>query len=386
MPEIGYQEVDLTTAFCRLNADVTVITSTMVSPGSRKIVTKCYESGESNFRNAKIVRFAPDFSFGPNVYSSRVTALLERIQPDFCILMAPGKIFGTKAFCRFLGGRRISIFQENSEDGRSQGVGSFKGGVRYWLDRFVRWPTFSRVVLASDRVVCNVPETKHLLRQWLTADAIKALGYRGVDLRLGFDPQQFFFSADERSKRRRMLHVADDEILVATCTRATRGKRLEAVMDEVHNLRKAGLPVRYVLAGVMDDQYGTELRKYAAARFDDGSVQCLSVLSHDDMSGFCSAADIGLWPQAAISIQQAMGTGLPIVLHGRGSVSHLLQHGVNGWYVHDGDNWNSQLLPAVKYLMSLSIYERARFRSETIRINSSYLSYDKVALEMISGF
>ena len=99
-----------------------------------------------------------------------------------------------------------------------------------------------------------------------------------------------------------------------TCTRATAKKKLEEVMSAVSGLRAQGVAVRYVLAGLLEDEYGARLREYAAAQPDPSAFVLLPVLGHTEMRKLFSACDLGFWPQAAITIQQAMGTGLPVVL------------------------------------------------------------------------
>src|SRR5207244_7969164 len=103
--------------------------------------------------------------------------------------------------------------------------------------------------------------------------------------------------------------------------------------DVVSRLRRRGLALRYVLAGLLDDDFGQSLRRLVAEQADPSAFLLSPMLGHDEMRVVFSAADLGFWPRAAITIQQAMGTGLPVVLRDMPNVSHLLTSGENGWYV-----------------------------------------------------
>ncbi|TMK57573.1 MAG: glycosyltransferase family 4 protein [Actinobacteria bacterium] len=97
-----------------------------------------------------------------------------------------------------------------------------------------------------------------------------------------------------------------------------------------------------------------------------------------------SACDLGFWSQAAISIQQAMGTGLPVVLHDGPTVSHLVTEGTNGWYVASGEDPGNALSRAVESLSAGTLEERLERRKALAVLNRRYLSYDRIAEEMVS--
>ena len=98
-----------------------------------------------------------------------------------------------------------------------------------------------------------------------------------------------------------------------------------------------------------------------------------------------SACDLGFWPQAAITIQQAMGTGLPVVLRNRPSVGHLVASGRNGWYVQPHETLAQAMATAIEHLRIPTSGERLSQRRARADFNLSCLSYDEIALEMLQG-
>jgi glycosyltransferase involved in cell wall biosynthesis len=249
--------------------------------------------------------------------------------------------------------------------------------------RLVKQPAYRRVVRHADRVILNVPETQEIVRPWLGSEEQEELRRKAVQLRLGFDPAVFFFDPGERSAWRSEHGISSDELVLVTCTRATPSKRLEDVIDAVSRLRGHGHALRYALSGLLDDSYAQTLRAHAARQPEPDAFLLLPLLDHDGMRVLFSGCDLGFWPQAAITIQQAMGTGLPVVLRDRPTVSHLLKPGVNGWYGRSDESTEQLVAPALSALGDRSGGDTER--SATAALNREYLSYDGIAVEMLSG-
>jgi glycosyltransferase involved in cell wall biosynthesis len=383
-PEIGYQEVDLAAAFSRLGADVLVVTSTRPSRNARAIVKRGYPEGPTHGPGYRVLRLRPKVVVGTNVLGCKVLPVVQDFAPDHVVLVGPGKLFGLDLFASpSAPWRRIALIQDNRDDGRSSGPLP-KRALRAVVQRAVKQPAYRCVVRNADRIVLSVPETREIVSGSLGAAERDRLAETAVELHLGFDPERFYFDAEARRRWRANHEVGDDEIVLVTCTRATRSKRLELLVDTTSRLRMKGLPVRYVLAGLLDDVYGRELRE-RVARLDDASgVLLLPVLRQEEMRALFSACDLGFWPRAAISIQQAMGTGLPVVLPRKPNVSHLLLGGRNGWYVEAEQSLDVVIGDAIGELRAGKIAARPETRDATARFNRDYLSYDRIAVEIVS--
>src|SRR5207248_9780544 len=131
--------------------------------------------------------------------------------------------------------------------------------------------------------------------------------------------------------------------------------------------------------------YGRRLRSHVTSQPDPTAFMLLPVLRHDEMRQLFCACDVGFWPRAAITIQQAMGTGLPVVLKRSGTASHLVKRGRNGWYVELGEAPEHVLAMAIRSLSRLTTEELLTRRGKIGDLNRSYLSYDLIALGMING-
>jgi glycosyltransferase involved in cell wall biosynthesis len=334
----------------------------------------------------EVVRLAPKLTLGPNVLGCKVLPAIRDFAPDHVVLVGPGKLFGLELFSSHAPPwRRIAIVQDNSEDGRSRGGAAPSMWLRAVAHRLVKQPAYRRVVRNADRIVLNVPETREIIRPWLGASEREMLSEKSLELRLGFDPEKFRFDLERREQWRRRHAVEENEILLVTCTRATPDKRLEDVIGSVSRLRAQGLPLRYVLAGLLEDGYGRMLRDHAVTQRDPAGFVLLPMLGQEEMCELFSACDLGFWPRAAITIQQAMGTGLPVVLRNKPNVSHLVVPGRNGWYVEPDETLEEVLATAIGELSSLSAEERTSRRTDYADFNRSYLSYDVIALETVGS-
>ena len=382
-PEIGYQEVDLAAAFRRLGAGVLVVTSTRPSRNAQAVVHGAYPAGLTQTPGYAIVRLEPRLVVGTNVLGCKVLPVIEDFAPCHVVLVGPGKLFGLDLFAsESAPWTRIAILQDNSDDGSSDGPGA-KRLLRAAVHRVIKRRAYRRVVRNADRVVLNVPETRDIVSKWLNGRDCERLSAKVIELRLGFDPETFFFDLEGRRRWRDEHEIDDEEILLVTCTRATPEKRLERIVDAASRLRGRGLAVRYVLAGLTEDDYARRIRDRVTQLDDPGGYVLLPTLRHDEMRQLFSACDLGFWPRAAITIQQAMGTGLPVVLRNTLSVRHLVKRGRNGWYVESHETFEQVLQEAVASLHRHTAPERNDDRQATAAVNRDYLSYDKIALEMV---
>lgn len=383
-PEVGYQEVDLAKAFARLGARVRVVTSTCLSPNARTVVADDYEPGTTHRDGYELVRLPPRLTIGPNILGCDVLPAVAAFTPTHVVLVGPGKLFGLELFSPpSAPWQRIAIVQDNSEDGRSRVQGRVQRRARALATRLVKRPAYRKVVENADRIVLNVPETRGIVDSWLTPTGREALAAKSLELRLGFDPDVFGFDGIVRDEWRRLHGIGRDELVLVTCTRATPAKRLEDVFEVVSSLRARGLSLRYALAGVLNDSYGEHLRRRAAGQPDPDAFLLFPALPHDQMSELFSGCDLGYWPQAAITIQQAMGTGLPMLLPLTPTVSHLLTEGRNGWYVTPSRTLDQMLVDTLAELHTLEPRDRLGAREASAAFNRSYLSYDRLAFEMI---
>jgi glycosyltransferase involved in cell wall biosynthesis len=388
-PELGYQEVYLARSFVRLGHHVRVFTSTSISPTARRVVREPYQPGLTADADAgfEVLRLRSRISVSANVLAPGLRAAVMAFGPDIVLIIGLAKLYPGSLLCEEIAARAaiVTVFGDARDyvDASTPGL-----RLRFFLQRLlfqlVKRPLYRRAVRFSRRLVMNHAETARIILEQLRPEEQALFRERSVDLTLGYDPGEFYFRSEDRDAVRERLGVAPNEVLLVTCTRVNRRKNLESVVALVSRLATEGIRVRYLIAGFLQDSYEADFRAYVARQPEPALFLCLPFLGHDETRKIYCAADVGIWLKAAISIQEAMGTGLSVVLEDREIVCHLVEHGVNGWYFAPG-RLGETLRAVLEELSRESPGQRAARRQNVLARNEARLSYDSLARRMIEG-
>ena len=180
---------------------------------------------------------------------------------------------------------------------------------------------------------------------------------------------------------RKSLGIDSDVSLFVTATRVNASKKLEQVVDAISDLIDKGLKLKYIIIGFHNDEYGKQLKKYILDKKCIDHIEVFPFMSHNKLRQFYCAADIGIWTKAAISIQESMGTGLPILTKKRESLTHIINENLNGWFYND--DLLSSMNDAVKSIHNKSSKLSLERRKDLAKINKENLSYDIISKKII---
>jgi glycosyltransferase involved in cell wall biosynthesis len=144
------------------------------------------------------------------------------------------------------------------------------------------------------------------------------------------------------------------------------------------------MDIHYILIGLHNDDYAKEITDRVKEQPHLGIFHLYSFLNHHEICKFYSIADIGVWTKPAISILEAMGTGLMILLEDKPSVNHLLDIGVTGLY-YKKDHFDSSLRETCKQVVSINKEKRKLNREKIARLNSERFSYSVIAKKILDS-
>lgn len=338
MPEIGYQEVYLARALAKKNHDVRVFTSTAVSPTGSKIKKEPYEAGLTKDRSYgyEVQRLKPVFKKGAKVYARGLKKQLLTFDPDIVLCVAISKFFPIPVFLGKRPYKSIGIFGDSDEYINIGGKSALRYRLYQLSFKILKGTIYSLVLRNADKIVANIPETKNFIANVAIGSSFKNNESKIERLYLGFDDNEFYFEKESR-ERLRLKYQLENSLALITATRVTPKKNLEKVIDLFDNLIDKGIKLKYFIIGFQGDPYSEGLKEYINSKNNPKSFICLPFLSHSELRSYNSMADYGLWLKAAISIQEAMGTGLRVILPKKDSVNHLLDEGVNGFYFEEAD-------------------------------------------------
>ena len=383
MPEIGYQEVHLAKAYARLNHEVKVFTSAASVKLGGSINQLKYRVG--NTKDPKygydIIRL-PSVSFKSKSLPKGLKKNVEQFKPDLIVILGVAKMFPYALLNKHVynNTKVVSVYGDAKE---YLDRGTFKQNLKSLIHdigyKTIKYPLYKKALKYNHKLILNIPETEQLFHDFLNPKEKEVLQSKKVMLNLGYDPDEYYFNENDRHDLRAQLGINENEIVLITSTRINKRKNLEQIITLVDKLNAEGKNVSYILIGFLNDSYERELKDFISSLKSANKFKCFPFLSSKEIRKYYCAADAGIWLKAAISIQEAMGTGLPVILENKPSVNHLLSDGENGWYFNK-ENFNSIILKAVEQL-EVKKTNRAHLSTE----NSKKLSYDAIAQKIIDS-
>ncbi|MDX2173150.1 MAG: glycosyltransferase family 4 protein [Bacteroidota bacterium] len=383
MPEIGYQEVHLAKAYARLGHTVKVFTSTASVNLGGDIANLNYKKGVSidTKYNYEIERL-PSLSFKSKALPFGLKRSVAAFKPDVLVILGVAKIFPAALLSKhFFGNVKIVSVYGDAKEYLDRGT--FQQKIKTAIHEFgystIKYPLYRKAIKYGDKLILNIPETNQLFLDFLKGKDKVNFESKKVMLNLGYDPDEYYFKNEDRISVRKELNIKDDEIVIITSTRVNKRKNLEQIIQLVSKLNVLGKKVTYIIVGFLGDEYEQELKLFINKQPFPNAFKCFPFLNAKEIRKLYCAADAGMWLKVAISIQEAMGTGLPVILENKSSVNHLIEDGKNGWFFTK-DTFND-IIEKVVNLLS----ENNTNREQLTTNNAKMLSYDVIAKKILDS-
>lgn len=175
-------------------------------------------------------------------------------------------------------------------------------------------------------VYCYTPDTIGRIKPFLAGAPAEVLP-------LSYDPAVFFYSDELRQQERRRLGFAETDTVLVTAGKAYHTKRIDLLVEAFDRLASRYPNLHLVIAGMLSGSGSESVRAAINASPYRDRITSLPILPANELNSLLNASDIGTWPlMPAITIQQAMGTGLPVILPKNDLVGHLLRSEDSGTY------------------------------------------------------
>ncbi len=329
LPDMGYIEVHLARALIISGHKITVVTSSAV-PQYVASLQKKLLPGFANDGAIAIIRLKPAFALGQIVISSGLNKHVSASKPELILVIGLGKRFPKPVFdvnCRIL-----TLLGDNDY---SYAKGSTLNRLKSkLLFRFLKKSTYEKAVLKSAAIVAYTPESFEAAAALMSEKYKKSLLAQNHFISLGFWPDEFHIISSQRDPLRTSMGFDPNQIVLITATRVVPEKRLEKVFDLINQL-----PINYVwlVVGGNNSPYCQEFETAAGKAFGE-RFRMLSFRDRSNLNGLYNMADIALYTTPAISIFEALGTGLPCMLPDKKSLSHILVSAFNGFYYDEPSN------------------------------------------------
>lgn len=314
----GYQEIGLARSLAQ-DYEVHVITSDQVNPIftdehlGRIGRPRRYTELTGKYCDANIIRL-PSRHVRAMAFNRRVGSTLAALDPDIVIQMMPGQIMPSLA-TRASGGKpRAVIFGDNRamwaylspfQQKVKEVVFTLTKGLVYWL-----------TVRKAAVVLCYTQDTRNRLRKFFS-------GVPSHLLPLAFDDEIFRYDQRLRDEVRAEFGFTESTRVFLLVGKYKREKRFEEFIEAFGELRRGGSDSRLLVVGPSLEQLRGVLD---SSSLTGGAVIVAPFADHARLNALMNAADVGIWPaMPAITIQQAMGSGLFVVINDDDLVGHLVQ-------------------------------------------------------------
>lgn len=375
----GYQETALVTALSKI-ADVEVIAGNRVSPAfsdehlAALGVSRVYEPTVRSVERDVLVSRLPVRERRSMVWSSQARRLLKQAHFDLVVQVMPGQLLPLAATlwtprdCP-----KVALYGDNSA--MWSALSPWQQKTKWLLFALTKGLLYSMVNRRARRVYNYTPETLQRLSRFQPSD-------RAELMPLTYRPDTFFQADALRSAWRSELGFADSDVVVATAGKFNAYKELERLLAAFKEAARGEPRLKLALAGSDDSAYAQRLRRQVA---DDALLSSrttfVGFLEAQALNGFLNAGDIGVWPKLpAVTIQQAMGTGLFVVLPRNNWVGHLLKDDSVGCYF---DPREQGALSAALMSACATVNWGPQSRSARSQ-NNQWLSADGIAVRLLA--
>lgn len=317
IPSMGYLEVHLANVFHKLNHEIKVFTSRVV-PSYVKSVGKLTDDTPY-----EIVRLKTSFSLGQMVKSKYLTAAVQKFEPELVICIGLGKLFPKPIYqIKNKNFRLITLLGDNEETYTAKGyTKKLKNSL---LQQFVKKTVYLLAIKKSDVLFPYTPSTIDIICRFVNAKYAEILKSKSHQISLGFDEEHFFYDEVERNEQRKQLGISAHETLLITATRVVPEKGLEKIIDLVDIVNKNGVHINYLIVGFQEDEYSKKLKEYIAQKEHKNRIICKPFATTSQTRKYYNAADTAIFNRAAISIFEALATGLFLLLPQQKNISHIL--------------------------------------------------------------
>lgn len=316
LPKLGYLEVHLAQALVKLGHGVSVVTSAAVPDYVQQKISENPQVGVKTEQGVVIHRLRPIVQLGQLVWAPNVRKTVLTTTPDLVIAIGLGKVFP----CGALQNSRYKLAVLLGDNSHTYAVKSVKQRV---IQQLVKRPVYEKGIRKATRIFSYTPETVAVVEPWVSASAAQHLKQNTVEISLGFNRDTFFYDHNVRTEVRNELGVSDRETLLVSSGRLSANKNYTPWIEAVEELVAKGELIKCLLIGVGDDAGSRAIQERIAGGSAASAFIYRPFMSSENLNRHYNAADVGFWPITAISVFEALGTGLQLVLPPSPSLRHL---------------------------------------------------------------
>jgi glycosyltransferase involved in cell wall biosynthesis len=321
VPNLGYQENGWIKALVHYGLEVKVVASLDCAKEFKGLSNqKEYRPGIWKQGGFELQRVSPCLNFRSMIWARGMKKVIGDFAPDVLIVFGVGQLLPAAGvlYKKKFDYKLICIFGDNPMwRSRNPVTGklTLKGRLVDIAFRLFKKPLYAKTIEVADTIGYNTdPATKDILRNCLSPSK-QYLTNKMISLPLGFEGDVFYYSAEQRAEKRSQLGIKNDDRVFIYVSRVQPKRHLETLIDSLKTIMLSKDSVKLMIVGFLGDSYEAQLKEYISKQGIEKRVICLKLANRNELNAFYNAADIGVWHLLpTITLVEAMGTGLPIVI------------------------------------------------------------------------
>ena len=325
----GYQETALSRALVNY-CDVTVVASDRVNPifTDQHLghigVSRRYKNLDCVEHGVRVRRFRSLELRSMLVSTSAIRHLMAE-HWDAVIQAMPGQVLPAFGNLASPSSAHVVLYGDNSA--MYANLSTLVAGAKRTMFYLTKGPMYWAVNRKADVVYGYTPNTQKLIDRIPSRSECRLLP-------LSYDQSAFFYSDSLREETRRRFGFDESDFVVVAPGKPQKQKKLDELLEFFDASCLEDQTVRLVFAGLGSDDASNLLRRKAeTAKYRD-SITLLPFIDSQSLNELFNAADLGIWPaMPAITIQQAMGTGLPVLIPNNDILRHLIKSDSQGTFL-----------------------------------------------------
>lgn len=189
---------------------------------------------------------------------------------------------------------------------------------------------------------------------------------------LGVDTDIFCFSAESRKRIRARYNISETEFVLIYTGKVIESKGISVILQALSGMNN--------LCFLCVGNGNTDFKKHLQDQANNYGIRLIlnDAVSHEELAGFFSAADVAAWPVGVtISTIEAMSCSLPIICVN--DLKERFDEG-NGFGINSGDV--KELRNKIEYLIQHPV-ERIQMGKKSRQLTESRFAWFKIAQKFI---
>lgn len=347
MPGLGYQSIGWSRGFASLGHPIRVFTSCYVDGMVRHLFPEPFKEGLTASEGVEVLRLPAKLLPRCVVHCPPLLDEVLAYKPDATLIISPGTLFAKDLIWRrpLLSGEVFCSFGDNiaqRKSIRSRRLGCLKLAATEIAFFVFKRRIYRRAIRCSTATLLNTPDAldEGLIRRISRGREHQGFRSKCVVVPLGFDDEVFHVDPEARAAVRHRLGLTPHDVLALYSCKITAVKRLDVWVAALASAMARVPALRTMLIGFRE---GEKTSADVRALIDNTGMAdrfiCEPFAERSELARLYNAGDFGVWHlKPSITIQEAMGTGLYMVMARDPTMSHLLQEPETGRYAASGDH------------------------------------------------